>query len=68
MALMELASTPNLKCSQLVVCLDRSMSPLELQALSRDLGWVGFELITLALWAGGSDLTSARWVLLSVEV
>ena len=68
MALMELASTSIFKCSQVVVCLDRELGLSELQSFIRDLGWVGFELTTLATWVKGFDVISTRWVLLSVEV
>ena len=68
MALMELACSPSFKCSQLVVCLDRYLPSSELQSFIRDFGWVGFELTTLASWSKGSETTSARWVVLSLEV
>lgn len=69
MALIELASTSSFACSEIVVCLDRAEdgSPSS-KSLLRDLGWVGFELATLARWAGGIDLTSERWLFLGMEV
>ena len=66
MALIELASSSTLQCDQLVVCLDRSMDPANMSALVRDLGWVGFELTTLAPWTG-ADVTSKKWLMLAME-
>jgi len=48
MALIELASEC-FTCDRLVICLERNGDGL--QNLIRDLGWVGFELITLQHWA-----------------
>lgn len=47
MALIELASEC-FSCDRLVICLERNAPGLH--GLVRDLGWVGFELITLAHW------------------
>ncbi|KAI5776637.1 ornithine decarboxylase antizyme-domain-containing protein [Geopyxis carbonaria] len=47
MALIELASEC-FSCDRLVICLERNAEGL--QGLVRDLGWVGFELITLSHW------------------
>jgi len=65
MALIELTET--LSCSQLVVCLDRSTNPTGMKSLMRDLGWVGFELATMAAWNGGVDETSRQWLMLAME-
>lgn len=46
-ALIELA-TDCYHCDRLVICLDRQTHALH--QLIRDLGWVGFELITLSHW------------------
>jgi len=46
-ALIELASEC-FSCDRLVICLDRKADGLH--SLIRDLGWVGFELITLSHW------------------
>lgn len=51
MALIELASEC-FACDRLVICLERNGDGL--QNLIRDLGWVGFELITLQHWARSS--------------
>lgn len=68
-ALMELASDPSFDCTGVVACLHRSMDAGELKRLMRDLGWVGFRLITLAHWAEGhEEVTSEKWVFLGMEV
>ncbi|KAL7270295.1 Oligosaccharide translocation protein rft1 [Rhizina undulata] len=46
-ALIELA-TECFNCDTLVICLDRKTEGLH--SLIRDLGWVGFELVTLSRW------------------
>ena len=68
MALIELANHPDLACSELVVCLDRSINSTDMNGLTRDLGWVGFELTTLAPWNGGVEDTSKGWLMLSMEI
>lgn len=68
-ALIELASDPAFDCTGVVACLHRSTEPDELRRLMRDLGWVGFRLITLAHWAQGQEkVTSEKWVFLGMEV
>ena len=67
MALLELATQPALVCSKLIICLDRTISTFEMTKLLRDLGWVGFELTTLAPWNGGVDETSKEWLMLEME-
>lgn len=66
-ALIELAESP-LACSQLVVCVDRSIEPDDAQTLTKGLQWAGFELATLDHWAGGLDVTSKEWVFMGMEV
>jgi len=68
MALIELANHPVLACSELIICLERSISPVHTTGLIRDLGWVGFELTTLAPWNRGVDDTSNEWLMLSMEI
>ncbi len=70
MALFELASTSGFDCSQIVACLDRSISSAELETVIRNLGWVGFELTTLADWIPdvSGDLISDRWLFVIAEV
>lgn len=69
MALIELASSASFACEQIVVCFDREDdTSAPSMNLLRDLGWVGFELATLAHWSRGIDLTSERWLFLCMEV
>jgi len=69
MALLELASAPGIVCSQLVVCLSRDdIASTDSATLLRDLGWVGFEPLTLDQWAGQTNVTSTEWLLLGMEV
>ena len=42
------------------------MDPTNMKGLVRDLGWVGFELTTLAPWTG-EDVTSEEWLMLAME-
>ncbi|TGZ77863.1 hypothetical protein EX30DRAFT_374346, partial [Ascodesmis nigricans] len=57
MALIELASEC-FECDRLVICLERAGEGL--QGLVRDLGWVGFELITLSHWMYAGEGASVR--------
>ncbi|TKA49826.1 hypothetical protein B0A49_12705 [Cryomyces minteri] len=68
MALLELSSSPAFDCSSLVVCLDRNTDSNDTKALLRDLGWVGFELITLGRWTKTEDVISDRWIFLGMDV
>lgn len=68
MNLLELSSGDDFGCSQLVVCLDRTADPDDVKDLTRDLGWVGFELATLDSWSNETACTSDRWLLLSMDV
>ncbi|TKA65984.1 hypothetical protein B0A49_07162 [Cryomyces minteri] len=68
MALLELSSSPVFDCSSLVVCLDRNTDSNDTKALLRDLGWVGFELITLGRWTKTEDAISDRWIFLGMDV
>ncbi|MCJ1255683.1 hypothetical protein MMC24_003500 [Lignoscripta atroalba] len=67
MALIELASCPGFDCTRLTICLDRLIEHTNLEGLTRGLGWVGFELTTLAPWAQGRSLISSEWLLLGPE-
>lgn len=66
-ALMELAESP-LGCSQLVICIDRSIETDEAKTLTKGLRWAGLELMTLDHWAGAIDVTSKEWVFMGTEV
>ena len=68
MALLELASSDDLSCSQLIVCVDRDADEEDVQDTTRDLGWVGFELMMLDAWSGEKGCLSDRWIFLSMDV
>lgn len=68
MALLELCDTPYFSCSRLVTCLDRSTDPLIMEARTKDLGWIGFQLTTLEEFGGGDEITSTRWLFMDMEV
>lgn len=67
MALIELASA-TLECSQLIICLDRTISQEEMKPFLKSLGWVGFELVTLEMWSKHYDTGSDRWLFLGMEL
>ena len=67
MALIELAESV-FAVSQVVICLDRSVGDEDRKAFMKSLRWVGFELITLDLWANDLDVTSDRWMFLGMEI
>ncbi|KAH8670843.1 ornithine decarboxylase antizyme-domain-containing protein [Xylariales sp. PMI_506] len=67
MALLELAESP-LDCSQVVICLDRSMPEDDARDLIRSFQWVGFKLTTLDQWAKGYDVISDKWLFMAMEV
>lgn len=67
MALIELAESV-FAVSQVVICLDRSVGDEDRKAFMKSLRWVGFELITLDLWANDLDVTSDRWIFLGMEI
>lgn len=67
MALLELADEV-FACSQVIICLDRSLPELDSKAFMKNLRWVGFELMPLDNWAKAMDVTSDKWLLLGMEV
>jgi hypothetical protein len=67
MALIELADTV-FECLQVVICLDRDTDPEDSATLMKSLRWVGFELVTLDMWASHQLVTSDRWVFLGMEL
>jgi len=68
MALLELASSDGFSCSQLVVCVDRSANPEDTKDLTKDLGWIGFELVMLDEWSEENGCISDRWLLLGMGI
>lgn len=69
MALLELASNDTFQCSQLIACVDRTAEDEDVKVTTRDLGWVGFELMMLDAWAEGDEsCLSDRWIFLGMDV
>ncbi|KAH7350802.1 ornithine decarboxylase antizyme [Rhexocercosporidium sp. MPI-PUGE-AT-0058] len=67
MALIELAETV-FAVNQVVICLDRNVPEVDRKAFLKSLRWVGFDLISLDMWANDFDVTSDRWLYLGMEV
>jgi len=67
MALIELAETV-FAVEQVVVCVDRSVEEVDRKSFLKSLRWVGFEAITLDLWANRMDVTSDQWLFLGMEI
>jgi len=67
MALIELSDTV-FALTQVVICLDRKVPESENKSFMKSLRWVGFELITLDMWAKHLDVTSDKWLFLGMEV
>ncbi|KAK0800710.1 hypothetical protein LTR59_005615 [Friedmanniomyces endolithicus] len=68
MILLELASSDEFECSQLVICVDRFADEKDVKETTRDLGWVGFELAMLDAWAGRSNVTSDSWLFFGMDI
>ncbi|KAF4536321.1 Ornithine decarboxylase [Lasiodiplodia theobromae] len=68
MALIELCGLDEFECARLNVCLDRKAPAEDMRGLMKDLGWIGFEPVTLAEWAEKPPIVSDAWVLLGMEV
>ncbi|KAF2422451.1 hypothetical protein EJ08DRAFT_690036 [Tothia fuscella] len=66
-ALLELCSVADVDCSCLVACLDRQSDNEAMKGLMRDLGWVGFEPLTLMEWTRSDDIISDRWIFLGMD-
>ncbi|OQN96081.1 hypothetical protein B0A48_17881 [Cryoendolithus antarcticus] len=67
-ALLELASSDGVDCDQLIVCVDRTADETAAKDLTKDLGWVGFELTILDDWSGQKCTLSDRWLFLGMDV
>jgi hypothetical protein len=39
-----------------------------MEALTKDLGWIGFQLTTLGDFASGDEVTSNKWLFMDMEV
>ncbi|KAF2195661.1 hypothetical protein K469DRAFT_699256 [Zopfia rhizophila CBS 207.26] len=68
MALLELCDIPYFSCSRLVVCLDRHAELQAMNALTKDLGWIGFQLATLNDFTRGDEIISNQWLFMEMEV
>lgn len=68
MALIELCSLPEFDCARLNICLDRAAAPDDMKGLMKDLGWIGFEPVTLAEWTDKPPIVSDTWLFLGMEV
>lgn len=68
MSLLELSGGDDFGCSKLVVCVDRAADEEDMKTLTRDLGWVGFELVTLDYWSSSTACTSDKWLFLEMDV
>ena len=70
MSLLELATSSHFDCSQLVICVDRTASPSDVQDLNKSLGWVGFELSTLDEWTGRTTTSSIsdQYIFLGMDI
>ena len=67
MALIELAEEV-FAVSQVVICLDRSVPDADIKGFMNSIRWVGFELVTLDMWANALDVTSDKWLFTGMEI
>lgn len=67
-SLLELASSEHFGCTQLMVGIDREADEEQVKDLSRDLGWVGFELSMLDPWTNEEGCISERYIFLGMDV
>ncbi|EPE28580.1 Acyl-CoA N-acyltransferases (Nat) [Glarea lozoyensis ATCC 20868] len=67
MALIEMAETV-FALEQVVVCVDRSVEEADCKSFLKSLRWVGFEAVTLDIWASRLDVTSDKWLFLGMEI
>jgi hypothetical protein len=68
MALLELCEVPDFDCTRLIVCLDRHIDSRAMEALTKDLGWIGFQLATLNGFTHGDEITSDKWLFMDMDV
>lgn len=67
MALIELAEEV-FAVGEVVICLDRSVAEENRTPLMKSLRWVGFEMITMDMWASERDVTSDKWLLMGMNL
>lgn len=68
MALLELCDISYFGCSRLVVCIDRHTEARVSEALTKDLGWIGFQLTTLDDFTQQDEITSEKWLFMDMDV
>ena len=68
MALLELAGSDGFDCGQLVICVDRTVDQDVFSDVTKNLGWVGFELMMLDTWSSGRRCLSSQYVFLGMDV
>lgn len=67
-ALLELASGEYFECEQLIICIDRTADKEHVEDTTRNLSWVGFELMMLDLWSGNTGSLSERWIFVGMDI
>jgi Ornithine decarboxylase antizyme len=67
-ALIDLCDASGIECDRMYVCVDRRLKGGEHKSLLKDLRWVGFEATTLADWTVHEEITSDRWIFVSMDV
>ncbi|KAF1963842.1 hypothetical protein CC80DRAFT_588158 [Byssothecium circinans] len=67
MALLELCEVDYFSCSRLIVSIDRQTETSVMDALVKDLGWIGFNFSTLSDFTDQKDIVSDRWVFMAME-
>lgn len=67
MALLELCAVDYFDCSRLVVSIDRHTEQKSLETLSKDLGWIGFQLTTLREFTEEGDVISNEWLFMEMD-
>ncbi|CAI6335530.1 unnamed protein product [Periconia digitata] len=67
MALLELCDIPYFSCPRLMLSIDRDTATSDMDALVKDLGWIGFQLTTLSDFSDDVDLISDKWLFMDME-
>ena len=67
MALLELCDVSYFSCPRLILSIDRETEKSNMDALVKDLGWIGFQLATLTGFTDEVDLISDKWLFMDME-
>lgn len=67
MALLELCEVDYLSCARLVTCIDRHTDRRTMDILTKDLGWIGFQLATLEDFSDEGDIISDDWLFMEMD-